>query len=260
MFKIILHIRKLNILSALAYRTSFVIQILSMLINDVVMFVLFYFFFSKFGTIGGMDFQWYIRLMIVIVGWFSVMHILLYGSRKIGEMIMNGSLDAHILLPKNMLVRIVVWNMNITAIGDLIYGIGLLFFIKSITFAFIAKVLFVSLCAGIIFTWFMIMFESLAFRIGSSRELSKWIFEAVLGPSHYPPDIFKWIVFKIMFMTIIPVFFVAYLPYDIVSSAFSIQKILILVWATIFFWVVGAFVFYRWLRKYESGNMINVNV
>ncbi|MEI6673305.1 MAG: hypothetical protein WCL02_08620 [bacterium] len=42
--------------------------------------------------------------------------------------------------------------MNITAIGDLLYGIGLLFFIKSITLAFIAKVLFVSLCAGIIFT------------------------------------------------------------------------------------------------------------
>ncbi|MEI6673304.1 MAG: hypothetical protein WCL02_08615 [bacterium] len=41
----------------MAYRTSFIIQVVSMLINDAVMFILFYFFFSRFGTIGGMDFQ-----------------------------------------------------------------------------------------------------------------------------------------------------------------------------------------------------------
>ena len=57
MFKLILHIRKLNIFSALAYRISFIIQVLSMALNDIVMFAIFYFFFRQFGTIGGMDFQ-----------------------------------------------------------------------------------------------------------------------------------------------------------------------------------------------------------
>lgn len=260
MFKLLFHIRKLNILSALAYRTSFIIQIVSMIINDSVMLVLFYFFFSKFGTIGGMDFQWYIKLLIVILGWYCFMHIFLYGSRKIGEMIMNGSLDAHLLLPKNILLRIVSSGFSITAIGDLIYGIGLLFLVKNLTLIFVVKVLFVSVCAGIIFAWFMVVFESLAFWIGSSKELSRGIFEAILGPSHYPPGIFNGMIFKVLFMTIIPVFFVAHLPYDIISSEFSLQKILLLLGATIFFASLWTFVFYRWLRKYESGNMINVNV
>lgn len=79
------------------------------------------------------------------------MHIFLYGSRKIGEMIMNGSLDAHLLLPKNILLRILSSGFSITAIGDLIYGIGLLFLVKDLTAIFIVKVLFVSVCAGIIF-------------------------------------------------------------------------------------------------------------
>lgn len=79
------------------------------------------------------------------------MHIFLYGSRKIGEMIMNGSLDAHLLLPKNILLRIVSSGFSITAIGDLIYGIGLLFLVKNLTLIFVVKVLFVSVCAGIIF-------------------------------------------------------------------------------------------------------------
>jgi len=81
----------------------------------------------------------------------------------------------------------------------------------------------------------MVVFESLAFRIGSSKELSRGIFEAILGPSHYPPGIFNGMIFKVLFMTVIPVFFVAYLPYDIVSSGLSIQKILLLLGATIFF-------------------------
>lgn len=260
MLKLIFHIWKLNFLSALAYRTSFLIQIFSMLLNDAVMLVLFYFFFSKFGTIGGMDFQGYIKLLIVIIWWFCTMHIFLYGSRKIGEMIMTGSLDAHLLLPKNMLVRILVSWFNISALGDLLYGIGLLFLVKDLTAIFMIKLAFVSLCAGIIFTWFMVVFESLAFWIWSSQELSRGVFEAILGPSHYPQGIFHGMTFKILFMTIIPVFFVAYLPYDIVSSSFDVPKILLLLWATLVFWWLWTFVFYRWLRRYESGNMMNINI
>jgi ABC-2 type transport system permease protein len=260
MIRLLFHIWKLNILSALAYRTSFLIQVFSMVINDAAMLVLFYFFFSKFGTIGGMDFQWYIKLLIVILWWYCVMHIFLYGSRKLGEIIMQGQLDAHLLLPKNILIRILISWFSISAIGDLLYGIGLLFLVKNLTIVFVLKLLFVSLCAGIIFTWFMLIFESLAFRLWSSRELSRGIFEAILGPSHYPPGIFKGMVFKVLFMTIIPVFFVAYLPYQIVSFEFSIQKVLLLVWATIFFASLWTFVFYRWLRKYESGNLMNLNL
>jgi ABC-2 type transport system permease protein len=260
MFKIIFQIRKLNILSILAYRVSFIIQVLSMLISDVFMLMVFYFFFSKFGTIAGMDFQWYIKLLLVILWGYCVMAIFLYGSNKIGEMIMNGSLDAHLLLPKNILLRILTWGFSITAVGDLIYGIGLLFLIKNLTLIFILKRVFVSLCSWIIFTWFMIVFESLAFWLWSSKELSRSIFEAIVGPSHYPPGIFKGMVFKVMFMTIIPIFFVSHLPYDIISSGFSIQKILLLLWAAVIFWWLWVVVFYRWLRRYESGNMMNVNL
>lgn len=86
---------------------------------------------------------------------------------------MNGSLDAHLLLPKNILIRILVSGFSVTAIGDLLYAIGLLFLVKNLTLIFIGKLIFVSICGGIIFTGFMVIFESLAFRIGSSKELSR---------------------------------------------------------------------------------------
>lgn len=260
MIKSLFHIWKLNFLSAMAYRTSFIIQVLSMTLNDVVMFAIFYFFFSQFGTIGGMDFQWYIRLMLVVIGWFCVMHIFFYGSRKIGELVMNGWLDAHLLLPKNMLLRILVSSTNTSALGDILYGLILFYFLKGVTLVFILKLGFVSICAGLIFTGFMVMFESFAFWLWSSKELSRGVFDGVLGPSHYPPGIFKGMVFKVVFMTILPAFFVAYLPYDIISSPFDIRKILLLLWATVVFLWLWIFVFYRWLRRYESGNMMNINI
>ena len=91
------------------------------------------------------------------------MNIFLYGSRRIGEMVMNGSLDAHLLLPKNMLIRILISGVNISAFGDLIYGLILLYFIKGLTIILLLKLGFVSICAGLIFTGFMVMFESFAF-------------------------------------------------------------------------------------------------
>lgn len=260
MLKIVLHMRKLNILSAMAYRTSFIIQIVSMILNDMVILVVFYFFFDKFGTIWGMDFQWYLRLLLIIVRVYSIIHVLFFGSRKLGDTIMNGWLDSHLLLPKNILIRILVSGFSVSALGDAIYGVWLLFFIKNLTIIFVIKAIFVSICWGIIFTGFMVIFESLAFRIWSSKELSRSMLEAVLGPSHYPPDIFKGMAFKVLFMTIFPVFFIAYLPYEILSFEFNIRKILLLLWATVFFAWLGAFVFYKWLHKYESGNLMNVNL
>gem|GEM_PF-3703647 len=43
--------RKLNIQSAMAYRVSFWTAVISMVINDFVMIIVFYLLYQKFGTI-----------------------------------------------------------------------------------------------------------------------------------------------------------------------------------------------------------------
>lgn len=251
---------KINLQSSMAYRVSFWTAVISMVINDIILIFLFSFLFHKFGTIGWMDLQWYIRLMLVIVWWYCVMHIFFYGSRKISEKIISWQLDSDLLLPKDLLLRLLMNGVNITAYGDLLYGILLLFFVKWLTILFVAKLLFVSLFAWLTFTGFMLIFESLWFWMGSSRELSRAVFEAVLWPSHYPQWIFQSLFFKILFLTVLPIFFVAYLPYNMVSFDFSISNIALLIWWSLFFCSLGYFLFYRWLKRYESWNMMNVNM
>ena len=224
------------------------------------MVTVFYLLFQKFGVIGGLDFQWYLRLNTVVIWWYCFMNIFFYGSRKISEKVTAGQLDADLLLPKDLLLRLLLNGINITAYGDLLYWILLLFFVKGVTILFLCKLVFVSIFAGLVFTGFMLIFESLGFRIWSSRELSKAIFEAVLWPSHYPQGIFQYKFLQLLFVSLIPIFFISYLPYNMVTSEFSIQNILMLMAASEFFFGLWYILFYKWLKRYESGNTININM
>lgn len=259
MLKALLQIRKLNILSIIAYRKSFLIQSFAMIFNDLIMIIVWYFFFKNFWTIGGLDFQWYIILLIAIQWGYCVMNIFFEWSRRISEKIMNGQLDSYLLLPKNILLRIICHGVNFTVIWDLVFTIWLLFFVKGIGLLFIIKLIIVSICAWLTYTWFMVAIESLWFWMGSSKELSRATFEAIIWPAFYPQWIFTWLFFKILFLSVLPVALIAYIPQEILATGFSRQNAALLVWWSIFFCSLWTFTFYRGLRKYESWNMINLH-
>jgi len=144
MLKSLRTIWKYNLFSAMAYRTSFIVQIVSMALSDIVMVMIFAVFFNRFHTIAGMDFQGYLRLLIVVLLGYCISHVLFYGTRKIGELIVTGQLDAHLLLPKNVLIRVMTSRLQVSVFGDMIYAIGLFFLIKGVTLIFVLKAIFVA--------------------------------------------------------------------------------------------------------------------
>lgn len=144
MLKSLRTIWKYNLFSAMAYRTSFIVQIVSMALSDIVMVMIFAVFFNRFHTIAGMDFQGYLRLLIVVLLGYCISHILFYGTRKIGELIVTGQLDMHLLLPRNLLIRVMTSRLQVSVFGDLIYAIGLFFLIKGVTLIFVLKAIFVA--------------------------------------------------------------------------------------------------------------------
>ncbi|MDD3119968.1 MAG: ABC-2 family transporter protein [Candidatus Gracilibacteria bacterium] len=227
MLKILPTIWKLNILSCIEYRASFLIQVVGMFLNDIVLIYMWYLFFQKFQTIGGLTFNEYIplvSLMCIVFAWLSI---LFGGYWKISELIVNGGLDSYILLPKNILFKIISSVLYVSAIGDLFFGLALLIFLYKASLFFILKILALSLIGSFAMLGFMVFFQSLSFFIGSSRELSRAVFDAILGPSFYPPKIFEGTFLKIVFMTVIPVFFTTFLPYKLAMD-FSWNEFLIL--------------------------------
>ncbi|EKD44691.1 MAG: protein of unknown function DUF990 [uncultured bacterium (gcode 4)] len=258
MIRIIFQFWKLNLLRVLEYRWSLLTQITWMMLSDTITILMWIFFFDKLGKIGWMEFNDYIVLYSILLFVFSYVHVFFGGYQEIAENIMNGRLDSYLLLPKNELIFMLVDSFRVDVLWDVFFWIGLLFFVKWVSLLFIGKILILSLFGALILLGFMIFFQSLAFYMGSSRELSRAMFELMLWPTHYPPKIYEWSFLKILFLTVMPVYYAFFFPYELVQE-FNLTKFLYVVLATIFFLSLGIFTFYRWLRRYESGNLMNVN-
>lgn len=252
--------RKLNIQWAMAYRVSFWTAVISMVVNDVVLIAVFYFLYQRFGTIGGIDFQWYLKLNVVVIFVYVFMSISFHGARKISAKITNGEMDWDLLLPKNLLLRLITNGINVSAYGDFLFAIILLFFIKDISLLYIIKLIAVSIFGGLSFLWFVLIFESLWFWIGSSREIANMLLNMIVWPALYPEKIFEWTFFAILFKTLIPVFFIIYLPYRLSVWVLNIVDVLLLIGASLVLLSLGIFIFYKWLKRYESWNAININM
>lgn len=250
---------KLNFLSLMEYKVSFLTSIVSMFINNTIFVACWYFFFLRFWTIWWMDF-WNFALLSSIMIWvFVIIHIFFWWYINIPQMIEQWKLDSQLLLPKNILVRILASRMDSSAFWDLLYIVLLMFFIPDLSIFLILKIIFVSILWAATYLWFLLIFISMAFHFWSSKNLVKWVLEAILWPGHYPPWIFEWTILKYIFMTILPVFYIVFLPYELALN-FSWKWIIILILWSLFFITIWVFSFYFWLKKYESWSMMNTNV
>ena len=257
--KILLQYWKLSFLSLFEYKVSFLIQIFSMIINNTLVLSIWYMFFMKFVTIWWIDFWYYVLLLSIMTMVFAIVHIFFGWYYNIWTMIEQWKLDSHLLLPKNILIRLLSNDMMVVAFGDLLFAFMLMYFIPNLSFILVLKIILLSILWAITFLWFLLIFTSLSFFIWSSRNLVRWVFEAILSPGHYPPTIFEWTVLKYIFMTLIPVYFVVFLPYELAMN-FDLIWFVKLLFGSLFFLFLWVFTFYTGLKKYESGNMLNTNV
>ncbi len=257
--KLILHFWRLNLLSAMEYKMSFIIQVVWIIINDSMFILIWVFFFSIFNTLWWLDIWQFAILLSIMVMVFWIMHTFLNWYSKIWIMIEDGRLDNYMLLPKSLLIKLIVSSMMISAIWDIIYSFLLMFLIPNLTVFMVFEIVFLSIIGAFTFLWFLLIFVSLTFYIWSSRNMIRWIFEAILWPSHYPPWIFEWTILKYIFMSIIPVYYVVFWQFELVLNFSWLLLFKLIIWS-IFFLSLWTFVFYRWLKRYESGNMINVNL
>jgi len=257
--QLILYFWKMNLLSAMEYKLSFFVQIFSMIVNDFLFFLVWIFFFKIFWTIGWLEIWEFAILLSIMVMVFWIVHTFFNGYYRISMMIEEWKLDSHLLLPKNILVRLITNSLMVSAIWDIFFAFLLMLLIPNLTFLIVLKIIIFAIIWSFTFIWFMLIFQSLSFFIWSSRNIVRWIFESLLWPSHYPPGIFEWTVLKYIFMTIIPIYFIIFAPFELVMN-FSFQKLLFLIFWSLFFVFLWIWVFYKWLKRYESGNMLNTNV
>lgn len=249
---------KHNLLSAMEYRFSFFSKIIGMGINDVGIILVWVIFFNHFKNINGWKLEDTILLFALGTINFGLLRVFAGGIEELARTINRGELDYYLALPKNVLWHASSSRLDVSAIGDIIFGLILFGFFTHPTFYSSIVFFVVIIISSMIIYNFLVVVHTIGFFVPNFEETSDRILHALLGVTFYPENTFSGALKAIMY-TVLPAFFVAWLPVSLVKHIrWDLLGGMILVWilSSIFaFWF-----FNKGLKHYESGNLINVKM
>lgn len=251
-------IKKINFASVMQYRFTFIVQILAMFFNDAALLLIWAIFFKKFPQINGWGFD--DTLLLFAISWFgfSLIAIFAAGIMELAPQITKGDLDYYLLSPSNILWNISVSKSRISDLGTLILSIIMLGFVLPFNFTNIFLFLILSTISAVIIFNFCLIINSLAFYFGQIDQLADFVLKFVFYIIYYPQSIFTW-PFKLVTTFIIPVFFIGTLPMQLLKE-FNLSWFFILIAFTIVSTIFAIKFFYAGLRRYESGNLLNIKL
>ncbi|MCB9802799.1 ABC-2 family transporter protein [Candidatus Nomurabacteria bacterium] len=247
---------KYNLASAMEFRFNFLSQAIFMILNDGLFLLIWYFFFQYFGDLNGFGFREMIALWIFGAGGFGLVNAVFGNAANLGTIISNGELDFYFSFPKNHLLHALVSRTDLSAWGDMLFAPIAFFLFFPANLLSIFLLFFGILSGAMILLAFYILIGSLSFWLGRNEVLQSSLFHAFLAFSTNPSSVFQGVVKFIIFF-VIPAGFATFWPADLLKE-FVLSKFLYLILFTIIFFLFSLLVYYRGLKRYSSGNLINV--
>jgi ABC-2 type transport system permease protein len=258
----LLSLWKINLLSAMEYRVAFLMQVVGMMLNNAVYFVFWIIFFDRFKEINGWGLGDMLLLYGVVALAFGGGTYLFGNALHLAGIIANGELDYYLSLPKPVLLHLLASRSIASGAGDFVFG--LLSFVVAVVVAgdfglgLLARFLLVCVTATIVVISYLVLVQSLAFWAGNASLLSTSAVNAIITFAIYPINLFDGTA-KLLLFTVIPAAFVGALPAQFVRTFAWTSLGQLLLGATVFLGL-AIFVFYRGLRRYESGSSIQVRM
>lgn len=244
---------RVNILSTMEYRVSFLTQVVFMFLNDVMLLFFWWVLFTRFETVAGWQQRDIFLLYAMFAGTFGVAYTIFGNASRLSTIIAEGQLDYYLALPKDVWLNVLISRSSASTIGDFVFGVTLC----TMLFGFSAKVLFAVLCmciAAVVYTSFVTIVHCLSFYMGNAEQIASVLAEAVLNFGLYPISIFS-ITIRVLLFTVVPVGFISYVPVSLVREfSWPVFGLLVAV-AALAVWLSRK-VFYAGLRRYESGNLV----
>lgn len=247
---------RLNWNAHLEYRGAFLSQLVAMLLNNLMWVAFWTLFFTRFPVLRGWTIDDVVTLWAIAATGFGLAHAIYGNALQLAPLITQGQLDVWMLYPRMLLPHLLLGRMSATSWGDLLFGYGI--YLGLVRPDLIHFIWFVGLTTAVaaLFVGFSVLTGSLSFYLGNASALSEqWRF-AMLTFSTYPGTLFEGGI-KLLLYTLIPAGFVTYLPIAALRSLSWVDAALTFGGA---FAVLGAgiAVFYHGLRRYESGNLMDM--
>ena len=256
--KLTLYFTRSNILSAMEYRTSFLMQVVGMIVNDAAFTVLWYIFFQSFKNVNGWGWTDTALLTAITTFTFGIVFVFAKGATDLARTIRQGELDYYLAFPVDLLWHLSVAKTRIDAIGDLVFGLVMFFAFTPVTIGTTVLFFGTSVLAACVMFSFIVVTQSLAFYVANIEDAARDIFELLLGFSFYPQNIFTGGI-RVVMIFIIPAFFTATIPHDLVTR-FEWTGLGLLAVAAVVSLAIAISFFRFAMRKYESGNLIAVRL
>lgn len=252
--KMIFDYFKLNLKKEWKYKSSFIMQIIMMILNDLFFIIQWVIIFQLVDNIGGYGFDETMLLWAISAGGFGFAHTFFAGAKNIKEFVYEGKLDVYLTQPKSILLNVCCSATDVSGIGDILYAFVVLAIIGAPWYWYLIMIPII-IMTGLIYMSVYVVYVSLCFYINHGDAVAKSVEGTINKAGNYPPAIFNTIV-KGLFFTLIPTFFYSFVPAQYFFLTPNIWWILGTVGVTIV-WVMLAFVcFNKGLKKYNSGNLM----
>lgn len=250
-----------NIASAAELRASFVGQVVGMMINDISFLLIWLLFFEAFGQINGWGGAEVVALQGFLIITYGISFSLFAGALDLPIAINNGAFDTVLLTPRNVYLRILTLVTRVASIGDALYGAILLVAYSVIVHLSIFQfglLILLLVPAILILTNFALIAACIGFFIPDSEELSKSVFELLVGPSLYPSGLYQGAT-RAFFLFVLPSIAIGGLPVEAVRS-FDILGILIVWFLAVVWTMIALWVLKQGIKRYESGNLTGARI
>ena len=244
---------KYAVMRKMLNKASFITNIIFMILNDSSFIIQWVILFSLKDNVGGYEFRQILVIWAMAAGSYGISRFFFYKAFSLSDIINQGKLDSYLVQPKNVLLSVITSDVDVSALGDIIYGY-ILMFIYGINFKnFILYTLF-TICGGIIVSAISIILSSLSFWFNKSDVIADTINSMIVNFATYPDGIFKGLT-KILLYTIVPVGLANYIPVKVLIN-FDLKLTLIILGITLIFILLSFLIFNKGLKKYSSSNLM----
>jgi len=252
-FKVTAKTLKYGLMREMINKTSFIMNVVFMILNNATFIIQWIVIYSLKEDVGGYTFNQILLLWAIAASTYGFSHFIFKRAYSLSDVITNGKLDSFLIQPKNILVSAITTDIEVSALGDILYGYIVLIISGLTLTKFLLFTLF-SMTGAIIITDVAVLLGSLSFWFGKSDMIADTGNSLMTSFSTYPDGIFKG-ASRILLLTIIPIGLTSYFPVWIMTK-FDLRLTLVIICITVILTAFTFIVFYRGLRRYSSSNLM----
>ena len=248
---------KYNMMREMVNKVTFLTNVGFMVLNNASFLVQWLILFRLRGDVGGYTFREIMLLWGLVAASFGLSRLLFARVFSLSDLIIGGKLDAYLVQPKNVLASVLTSATDVSAIGDLLYGMVLGLICSRGAGGFLLYLLF-TVTGAVVFTTFALLLGSLSFWFVRMDLLQSQLVMGIVSFGTYPDGIFKG-VSRFLLYVIIPVGMAVWHPVHVMTD-FDAGMLLTVLGYVCALTVASVIVFYRGLRRYASGNLMEARL